>query len=323
MSQLIEIKKKTDVLYVYWTLTDFCNFRCSYCPKELHSGMFHNKVFSGFPTDTEIRTFLDRLINVHAKGKFLHVCISGGEPTLHPMYEEIVDTLYTHGVVETVSNGSRSIDWWKQLVHLPDKIIISLHAEWTKINKINELGEFLLDNNVTLSFNLMSHNTKWDSVQLMYQQLTPRLQSFVNAKILTDQSGGPTDGVHWEYDSAQLEYIRNIYATGKQSRHRFQDINVGADVIYGDGTTTELKNPYDLINTHQHGFKGWECDAGKTGISITYEGYAYGAACRVKRLGRIDTFELLDQPIICPKQWCMCIGDLSINKKKPTGLLDQ
>lgn len=318
MTNLIEIKKKADVLYVYWTLTDFCNFRCSYCPKELHSGLFHNKVFSGFPTDTEIRVFLDRLINIHAKDRLLVVILSGGEPTLHPMYKEIIDTLHPHGIIETVSNGSRSMDWWQQLNHLPDKIIISLHPEWTKINKINELGDFLLDNNVELSFNMMSDNSNWERVQEMYQQLTPRLQALVNAKILTDQSGGATDGTHWDYNTEQLEYIKGIYAKSKQSRQRFQNYNVEAEMIYSDGTVADLTNPYNLINTYQHGFKDWDCDAGKTGISITYEGYAYGASCRVKRLGRIDTFELLDQPIKCPKQWCMCIGDISINKKKPT-----
>lgn len=27
MPNLIEIKREKDVLYVYWTITDFCNFR--------------------------------------------------------------------------------------------------------------------------------------------------------------------------------------------------------------------------------------------------------------------------------------------------------
>ena len=318
MTNLIEIKRKTDVLYVYWALTDFCNFRCSYCPRELHSGAYHNKILTGFPTDDEIRIFLDRLINIHAKDKFLVVFLSGGEPTLHPMYKEIVNTLHPHGIVGTVSNGSRSVDWWTELNHLPDIMVISLHPEWTKINKINELGEFLLDNEVELSFNMMSDNTKWDRVQEMYQQLTPRLQALVNAKVLTNQSGGIADGVHWDYSPEQLEYINNIHATEKQSRRRFNNINIGSDIKYSDGTVEELRNPFNLINTYQHNFKGWECNAGKTDISITYEGFAYSAGCRIKRLGRINTFKLLDQPITCPKQWCMCIGDISISKKKPT-----
>jgi MoaA/NifB/PqqE/SkfB family radical SAM enzyme len=323
MTNLIEIKRKTNVLYVYWTLTDFCNFRCSYCPAELHSGFYHNKIFAGFPTDDEIRVFLDRLINIHAKDHFLVVTLSGGEPTLHPMYKEIVDALHPHGIVVTVSNGTRSVEWWQELNHLPDIMVISLHPEWTKISKINELGEFLLDNNVELSFNLMSDNSRWDRVQEMYQQLIPRLQNIVNAKILTEQSGSMLDGTHREYTNDQLEYIKNLYATEKQLRHRFNDIDIGAEMKYSNGTTKHLTNPFDLINSYQHGFKGWECNAGVTDISITYEGFVYSGACRVKRLGRIDKFELLAQPITCPKQWCMCIGDLSISKKKPTLHQDQ
>ena len=57
------------------------------------------------------------------------------------------------------------------------------------------------------------------SVQAMYQQLTPRLQSLVNAKILTDHSGGVTDGQPWEYHPEQIEYIRfyaELYNAAKE-----------------------------------------------------------------------------------------------------------
>lgn len=315
MNKLIEIKKKNDVLYVYWTLTDFCNFRCNYCPSSLHSGDYKAGRKPGYPTDEEIRTFLDRLINVHAKGRFLVVSISGGEPTLHPMYAEIVDTLHPHGIVETITNGARAFEWWQSLNHLPDKITMSLHAEWTKIDKVNELGEFLLDKNVQVVYNMMCDPGNWHRVQEMYQQLTPRLQALVNAKILTDHSGGATDGQPWEYHPEQVDYIRGIYSTGKQPDRRFKDINIGSTMIYEDGITAPLNNPFDLVNTKQHNFKGWECSAGNTGITISFDGLAYGANCRTKVLGRLDKFELLSSPIVCPRQWCKTASDIPLNKR--------
>ena len=316
MKKIVEIKRRQEILYVYWTLTDFCNFRCNYCPNSLHSGDYKTGRKPGYPTDEEIRTFLDRLINKHAQGRSLLVVISGGEPTLHPMYEEIVDTLHPHAIIETITNGSRNFDWWKGLNHLPDKITMSLHAEWTKIDRVNELGEFLLDNNVQVIYNMMCDPGNWHRVQEMYKQLTPRLQALVNAKILTDHSGGPTDGQPWEYHPEQIEYIRSIYATGKQPpRQRLPGFKNISDVIYDDGTTAMLDNPFDLVNTKQHSFKGWECSAGNTGITISFDGYAYGANCRTIKIGRIDTFDLLDSPIICPRQWCKTASDIPLNKR--------
>jgi hypothetical protein len=59
----------------------------------------------------------------------------------------------------------------------------------------------------------------------MYQQLTPRLQSLVNAKILTDHSGGVTDGQPWEYYPEQIEYIKGISIAVKQTERRFSNVN--------------------------------------------------------------------------------------------------
>lgn len=318
MPQLIEIQREQDVLFVYWTLTDFCNFRCNYCPSSLHSGDFKSGRKPGYPTDDEIRIFLDRLINIHAKGKFLQVCISGGEPTLHPMYEEIINTLHPHGIVETVTNGTRAIEWWKELKHLPDKVTMSLHAEWTKIDKINGLGEFLLDNNTYVVFNMMCDPGHWNLVQEMYNQLTPRLQALVNAKLISDHSGGPTDGQPWEYHPEQIEYIKSIYLSVEQPERRFSNINLSSTLIYDDGTTARLNNPFDLVNTNQHSFNGWQCSAGNTGIVVNFDGFAYGATCRSCMLGRITKFELLSQPIVCSRQWCKCGSDIPLPKKKFT-----
>lgn len=323
MPRLIEIKRAQDVLSVYWTLTDFCNFRCNYCPDSLHSGDYTSGRKPGYPTDDEIRVFLDRLINIHAKGKFLQVCISGGEPTLHPMYGEIIDTLYPHGIVETVSNGSRSIEWWKGLKHLPDKVTMSLHAGWTKMDKVNELGEFLLDNNTHVAFNMMCDPGQWHLVQEMYQQLTPRLQSFVNAKLISDHSGGVTDGQPWEYQADQMEYIKGITSRVDQPERRFDNVDFGSVLVYDDETKTRLQNTFDLINTNQHRFKEWECSAGSEGIAVNFDGWAYAANCRSHKMGKIDKFQLYKDPIMCTRHWCKCAADIYLTKKKPTWLQDQ
>jgi len=317
MSKIIEIKRNYDVLYVYWTLTDFCNFRCNYCPSSLHAGDYKNGRKPGYPSNDEIRTFLDRLINVHAKGRVLLVSIGGGEPTLHPMYEEIVDTLHPHGVVETITNGARAYEWWTGLKNLPDKLTISLHTEWTKIDKVNELGEFLLDRNVSIAYNLMCDPGHWNRTQEMYNQMSPRLRPFVTGKILTDHDDGPDNGTPWGYTPEQMEYIKSIYATGKivPSRKIHDGMNIAPMIYYDDNSSSRMDNPFEIVNNWQHSFKGWECSAGRNGIAINFDGYAYAGNCRTQQLGRIGTFDLLTEPIICPNKWCKTAADIQLNKR--------
>lgn len=316
MSKIIEIKRNHDVLYVYWTLTDFCNFRCNYCPSALHAGDYKSGRKPGYPTNDEIRTFIDRLINVHAKDRMLLVSLGGGEPTLHPMYEEIVDTLHPYASVETITNGARAYEWWTGLKHLPDKLTISLHPEWTKIDKVNELGEFLLDRNVEIAYNLMCDPAHWSRVQEMYDAISPRLKVFVSGKILTDHDDGPNNGTPWDYTTEQMEYIKSMYATGKRPAKRIHaDKNIAPVIYYKDGSTSRMDNPFEIVNNWQHSFTGWECSAGRNGIAVDFDGYAYGANCRTKRLGRIDKFELLSEPMICPNKWCKTAADIQLNKR--------
>jgi len=317
MSKIIEIKRNYDVLYVYWTLTDFCNFRCNYCPSSLHAGDYKNGRKPGYPTDDEIRTFIDRLINVHAKDRMLLVSIGGGEPTLHPMYEEIVDTLHPHGTIETITNGARAFEWWQGLTHLPDKLTISLHPEWTKIDRVNELGEFLLDKGVQIAYNLMCDPGHWDRAQELYNLMSPRLKPFVSGKILTDHDDGPTNGKPWDYTPEQMEYIKSIYATGERPKPRsiHAGKNIAPIIYYEDGSTSRMDNPFEIVNNWQHSFKGWECTAGINGIAIDFDGYAYAGNCRTRRIGRIDKFDLLSAPIICPNNWCKTAADIQTNKR--------
>jgi len=318
MSKIIEIKRNHDVLYVYWTLTDFCNFRCNYCPSSLHAGDYKNGRKPGYPSNDEIRTFLDKLINVHAKDRVLLVSIGGGEPTLHPMYEEIVDTLYPHGIVETITNGSRDFKWWQGLNHLPDKLTISLHSEWTKMDRVNELGEFLLDNKVQVAYNMMCDPGDWNRVQAMYNQMSLRLRPYVAGKIITDHDDGPDNGKPWDYTDEQMEYIKSIYATGERPAKRrkiYEGVNITPVIYYKDGSTSKMENPFEVVNNWQHSFTGWECSAGRNGIAIDFDGYAYAGNCRTQRLGRLDKFDLLSNPIICPNKWCKTAADIQTNKR--------
>ena len=89
----IKIQGDRSTFFIYWKLTDFCNFRCNYCPPELHSSTYAKNKKPGYPTDTEITTFLENLKNQHLRDRKLNLILSGGEPTFHPLFPLICTTM--------------------------------------------------------------------------------------------------------------------------------------------------------------------------------------------------------------------------------------
>lgn len=318
MSTLIEIKKPVDTLYIYWTITDFCNFKCSYCPSNLHAGTFAKKVKPGFPTNEEIEVFIDRVLNIHLQGRFLNMTLSGGEPTLHPMFKTIIERMGPKGSIEVVTNGSRSVEWWQDMKVLPNKVTISLHPEFSNLEKINELGLFLKDNNVDLAFNLMCDPTNWDWVINVKQNLHERLHGHINAKILTDHSGTISDGTPYPYHEPQLDFIKKQQSSGNTN----SDPRKRTLAIYSDGTQTGL-DAFKLVTNKQHSFKGWACSAGHAGLKIGFDGQVTAGICEILKLGRLDKFDLLPTDVICSRLWCKTAGDLNLNKRLLTSGINE
>lgn len=100
--------------------TGNCNFNCDYC---------YNKTLK----EQENKKFEDEILPklIERKDFINHIIISGGEPTVDPDFEKIIDILHKHGFVIGVhTNGSN-----------PDKII----------NNIDKIDYFGID--IKTSFN--------------------------------------------------------------------------------------------------------------------------------------------------------------------------
>lgn len=311
MKKLIEIKKAIDTLYIYWTITDYCNFKCSYCPDDLHSADYAKQKKPGFPTDEEIGIFIDNILEKHLQGRFLNMTISGGEPTLHPMFKTIIERMNPHGSVEVVTNGSRSVEWWQDMQVLPNKVTISLHPEFSNLNKINELGLFLLDNNVDLMFNLMCDTENWEWVTNVKELLNEKLHGHINAKILTDHKNPATDGKPYSYYEEQLAFIKKQQSTIPNSDERKRVYG-----IYDDGSKSGL-DAFKLVTNNEHSFTGWSCSAGRSGLRVHFDGNVYAGICSIKKLGKLAEFVLPDNDLICTKLYCKTAGDICLSKKSP------
>jgi organic radical activating enzyme len=319
MKKVIKIKRETDGLYIYWVLTNACNYDCGYCPEYLKSGQITDPKN---PTNEHINQFMDQLLDKHLQGRFLSVLLTGGEPTLHPMFKTIVERLGPAGYVETITNGSQTVEWWQDMTVLPNKVTISLHPGTSDLQEINKIGLYLLDKRVKLNFNLMCDPTNWDWLDNVKTTLDKKLQVFVNAKLLVEHSEKVSYGKLFDYEPTQLDYIKT-----NQSKMPTNDIRNKVNVFYDNGTKDIISRDItSMILTNKDTkpvFTGWSCSAGKDGYMVDYNGIIKAGICGSGILGKLENFKPFESDIICVKKSCNFPKDLGLNKQAPILLQGQ
>jgi len=314
MKKIIRIHQENPVLFVYWHLTDFCNYKCNYCPAFLNAGWYANGDKPGFPTDGENHIFIDRLTSL-VKDRSLMLILSGGEPTVHPMFPEIIIRTKPLGTIGIVTNGSRPLNWWKKLPALPHSMTISLHPEYVKMDHINQLSEYLVDQGVLLTYNLSVDPKNWDLVKAMHAGLDPKFRHRIRYKILHEFSDN-SDKKIFNYTQEQLDWVKENF---DQENMLFTLTEKETIVYYDDGSISNGTTlTAELTMDKENSFYNWKCSAGSNGLKVSVNGNVYGGICAMQKLGHMTNFELLTEPLTCKIKYCAAPGDIRLPKYDPT-----
>ena len=155
-----------DLFTVSWLLGRFCNYRCSYCWPYARSDRKDHR-----PTELCLLTVdeIKRQARLNGFNSF-HFSLSGGEPTFHPGYldilkhlaDDVENTNYTS--IHMTSNCSRPMKWFEQYVDYAKpfhraSITASLHTE--HVNTIERMEEFAnklilcQENDVQITINMV------------------------------------------------------------------------------------------------------------------------------------------------------------------------
>ncbi len=155
-----------DMFSVSWLLGRFCNYRCSYCWPYARSDRKDHR-----PTELCLRTIDEIKRQARERGfNSFHFSLSGGEPTFHPGYLDIMkhlsddapNTNYTS--VHMTSNCSRPIKWFNTYVDYASKfhrasITCSLHVEHVNTpEKMQDLADKLIlcqEHDVQITINMV------------------------------------------------------------------------------------------------------------------------------------------------------------------------
>ena len=350
---LVQVGQRTllyrDLFTVSWLLGRYCNYRCSYCwPYARSNSKDHRPTKLCLLTIDEIK----RQARINGFNSF-HFSLSGGEPTFHPGYldilkylaDDVPNTNYTS--IHMTSNCSRPLEWFEQYVEYAKpfhraSITASLHTEHvcTKEQMQDFADKLILcqENDVQITINQVMvpewFDRDWENALFFHEQginVTLKPQSDPTASRVVDG-----------YTDEQLKKLWNgmpqrAYTESKRKWENrpkpSYDINPGimgkndasvpwhmqVEFTDKDGKKWYMDQAERFNAFNFNKFKGWNCNAGYQGIIIREPDGSVkrSYSCHDVPLGNIETgFKLFKKPEFCITDSCVSSADSKIPKKK-------
>ncbi|MCO4753585.1 MAG: radical SAM protein [Bacteriovoracaceae bacterium] len=307
-------KKNKDVIVINWCLTNICNFKCSYCPENLHNG-----TEKGVELEN-IKKFFYKLKEYHPGREFFFE-FTGGEVTYYKQFPELIRFLKENGAhVGIISNGSRKISFWEKHHEFIDHICLSFHSEQGKADHFYDVVAYLTDK-MTTHVNIMM---KPETFDICYD-LSKRIAKDCEVSIAMQPLLENMDGALYNYSEAQKQILdKQQLEFGEEPKYKRQS-NYEDNVYRGamramldDFSSTVYASP-ELISNEMNRWNGWECYAGIENIVIGTKGYIMRGWCGVGGvIGNVrdENLVLPQKPIICNKSQCSCGLDIMCTKVK-------
>ena len=338
-----------DLFTVSWLLGRFCNYKCSYCWPYARSDIKDHRS-TELCTDTinEIK----RQARINGFNSF-HFSFSGGEPTFHPGYLDILthlandinNTNYTS--VHMTSNCSRTMKWFEKYVESTKpfhrvSITASLHTEHLDtVEKMQDFADKLIycqKNDVQVTINMVM-------VPAWFDRDYNNALFFHNQGInvtLKPQSDPTASRVVNGYSEEQMKTLWNGMPQRAYTEHKrlcnSRPISKFEIPHHAEGKNNEsIPASFQVEFTDNLGkkwymdqaerfnafgfnkFKGWACNSGYQGIIIREPDGSVkrSYSCKDEPIGNIETgFKLFDKPKICISTSCVSSADSKIPKTK-------
>jgi organic radical activating enzyme len=288
-----------------WHLTNWCNYKCSYCP-------VLTVITNNFKKDDHAESYksvLERLSTIDHPFK---MCITGGEPTLNPNILEILEGLAKldncHQIA-VMTNLSRSVAFYKSIDDLGNKypmydnskivIMASYHPEYFNdkfAEKAIELSKQIKRFQVSINFSDKPKN--WDNTVSVLEMLKSNNIKMKPTILSKNSNYHPI-------------YVPKFYETFKKYLEESPWV-VEVDVEFQDGTKTRMKD-YEIEQQKLHKFTGYMCTP--IYYSIDIAGQIKNICTNNTIVGSL-TKDNLVKKLPCPKDTCLSRRLLTFYKEK-------
>jgi MoaA/NifB/PqqE/SkfB family radical SAM enzyme len=281
---------------IEWNLGKRCNYDCSYCPSEIHDN-------TSTHTNIEIlKATVDKLLTL---GKPVRISFTGGEPCVHPKFEELVKYCKHVGIswISVTTNGTRPYEFY---ANLPvDQLLFSLHLEYDWMRVYNTMGKIADMTTIKIIAQIMCHHDHMNSAYTLFARcLTDKIPATLRRIRWTEGDHDLFDDMRYHPDD--LLWIKKQEAT----------VQTNTLLFYKDKPMEQLHSN-DVIKLHLNQYKGWTCNAGIESLMINWDGEVHRATCRVgSGLGNIynGNFIVPTEPVVCDRNFCTCAADIPLTK---------
>jgi organic radical activating enzyme len=299
-----------------WTINSLCTYHCSYCPETLHRGV--NVLKNKLEDPKIIKEFLIKLSD-QLNGRSVHIFLNGGEPTISPSLETIIEFCNEKGWCLYVNtNGSRSLDWWKEYAKKIYKVTISYHPESVDDGIFEKVEYIGTQTNVGV-FTLM-FPPLWSKSQTAFERFKTFKDITLEPSRVFKREIHQSDA-SYEYNTEQLTWLEANSGLGIKGAGFPPPVNnyYGENSIEFDNGHVEHLDEVEYVNNLKNIFTGWECTMGINHILLDPYGNIRKSACnQAKVIGHIVDFKGLPEmtPEICKIKYCTCTNDVLIPKIK-------
>ena len=297
---------------INWALINTCNYTCKYCHSDLNSGSIKAPPYE--VAVNFIKLLLERS-NISMLTPYFE--FGGGEVTLLRYFPDIIKLIHDRqGLVNIVSNGSKSLQWWNKNAHFLHGVSLSFHindikseSHFIEVSKVLEASQ-----NTRFHVNIMMVPERFDDCLAFANRLKQEVRCSIALQPLFEGFGHGGITKKYPYTSEQEQIMKDF--RGRPELKTLPPSMAELEVHYLDGTTQNLST-FDLIANDQTNFVGWDCYAGIDSLVVTFSGDIYRSWCMQDGpIGSIydENIELPTHPTKCRTKICQCGVD-SLGKK--------
>ncbi|MES1192207.1 MAG: radical SAM protein [Steroidobacter sp.] len=304
----------SNILVVDWSLGNTCNYKCTYCPPETHSGSHP------FMDIEQVLTFSRRINQHYKEGLGREICFlyTGGEVTIFKDFIPLIKAQSEAGNRIGIStNGSRAVSYWHEARKYLDYVSISFHSDHTRLNHFIRVINAIKDH-VQTHVNIMVKPEYFDRcIEAAYRVHEETSEVTIDVQIVLENFQRP-----FSYTDEQREKImsvsREINSNLKLTRERkpFRGL---MKLRYADNSEQLIKAG-DIIIRKLNAWKGWQCNVGIEELVVNMHGDIFPSWCgKVGRIGNVRDaqIEFPKSGVICPEAWCPGgISDIMVSKTR-------
>jgi organic radical activating enzyme len=304
--------------FVEWKLHDKCNYDCSFCGDENKLGI------RGWFDLEKNKAIVDRIAVMCGDTPYW-IQLTGGEPTLYPKLIELMTYMKQKGAyVSMISNGSRTLRWWKMLkeAKVLDFLYVTYHSQQRADYKhIVEVLNLFHDapvltvavatytkDSIALSLEgvdyIAEHTGSWITMNAM-----DLLDYYIDTDTVTEEQFDRIKGFNGapsKMSSTKMKVDIPIHLLGLA--------NIST-VTYSDGSI-ETKNPILMMKSNENRFEGWNCEAGLHSIKIE-DDFIYRGGCKRDPVPlSLNNIKFYDKSFKCDVLDCFCYTDMVSTKTK-------